>query len=882
MADPPKNSREFRGGGLKAAWAGNDGFSNVPQVLRDTRYKSSAAGQKMEEGELEDWRFRLARFLSRGPEMASAKTARAKAKAKLSVPRQASYDFLLALEHALQAVLGCGLDKFNVERLLDSPIEGGFVIFPKDGPCAEKGIPPMLVIAADQAGDQCCPFAFLKWGPPKLNFEQIPDRAHLSSNGSLNGCSRAGFHGYIRIAIAIINLRYGSRNSGQIQRLLEDVAADAAANLTSKDEWVRVCWPWVCEDKRWREPDEISDEACDAWLQGLPCSRSVCTKGPQAGSSRWYTWQHGQEYWDGYLVETFFLGVMVALMLKWITHWRDIFGSTRPPLRATLRALKDAVEEDMKKAADASVEAQPPIAHAGAAVAAVLVAPSPDSTPAVPPPNPPPQAEPAPIAGSVQGSIVQAASSSSSASGPTVTPAPPAVPVQGSLAQAASSFSSSSGPGGASKASQEALAKSSAAANRQISANSFHALLRLMARDDVRHATRQINLAAQPFAIDSGEMQKEMKAPVDVARLMAGWAHDSWMGCMKECVLTLSNWTELARCGIILRPSPRPKDESAPQASSQRSAELTIQDKMYEQYYNLVFSLLREHGSNNSHYSIHFPCALAGLLHADVALQQKTMQYFRFHVEAFREAQKYQLPEMQTLLKRHPFHGLAMRFAIKFAEAAQWSLEGHQLRMWLHIMFTSFNSSVMVEKAGKELRDAETRDQCSKVMQYMSAWEVLFESELFKQFGREEIKVGCAGNPPASFNESMFVPKKLPETKLDLAAIKGNPTWWSYSAASIKQVYANMVALDHLALTGDWDKVIYLPCIQYVPERQLVQFPGVEGLVLVLQVFDMAAMCWPVTRESVDRYLFDFSIERLHWHCAFSVDDLKVRWNQIE
>lgn len=143
------------------------------EVLRDTKYKTTAAGLPFTESEATDWRSRVANFLNSAPNSVAAGNAKATANRALAAPRQTSLDLLMALENQLRGQFGVGLAKFDVVQYLDSPVVDGFVGFPEAAPFRQRGLPPTLIIASDQSSCQCCPFAFLRW-KARLNFFNAP------------------------------------------------------------------------------------------------------------------------------------------------------------------------------------------------------------------------------------------------------------------------------------------------------------------------------------------------------------------------------------------------------------------------------------------------------------------------------------------------------------------------------------------------------------------------------------------------------------------------------------------------------------------------------------------------------------------------------------
>lgn len=342
-----------------------------PEELRDSKYKESSGGQLFSKEEDEDWRARVAIFLSNDRPAASARELAKQTKKVLERPRAASLDFILCLNNALRQQLGMTLKSFDVGELLEAcKVEGGKVVFP----CGTKlanGILPMLTISADQASDQCCPFSFMR-NKLCLNFEKFPDLAHMSNNSTLNAAIRSGFHSTVRLSISIFNVRYGPRNNGAFQRALETAAADISANIACDDPLVRLFWGQVCRDRRWQAQDEVREASCAAWLRSLCASRAANTKGPQAGTSRRYSYIHTLTYWDEYWTETLIIGVFLAVCSGWAKQWKDIFSPSPKEVSERLQAMEAELvrQASSGKAKQVSIEDGPPPASSSSSAPA--------------------------------------------------------------------------------------------------------------------------------------------------------------------------------------------------------------------------------------------------------------------------------------------------------------------------------------------------------------------------------------------------------------------------------------------------------------------------------------------------------------------------------
>lgn len=234
------------------------------------------------------------------------------------------------------------------------------------GTTLSGGIPPLLTIAADQASDQCCPFAYMK-AKLLLCFEQHPDRTHMSNNSTLNACVRSGFQSTVRVSISIYNVRYGPRNNGTHMRDFENAASDMATNLDHTDALIRYFWKGVCNDKKWYDSAETSDLACDEWVAGMASSKTATTKGPQCGTSRWYSWVHAFFHWDDAWDETACVGTFLAVANGWVKKFQDLFTPDRQAIKKSLAAFeKDHLDKEVAATAAPPSAANPVASTPGA------------------------------------------------------------------------------------------------------------------------------------------------------------------------------------------------------------------------------------------------------------------------------------------------------------------------------------------------------------------------------------------------------------------------------------------------------------------------------------------------------------------------------------
>ena len=433
---------------------------------------------------------------------------------------------------------------------------------------------------------------------------------------------------------------------------------------------------------------------------------------------------------------------------------------------------------------------------------------------------------------------------------------------------------------GATKQAQGDLGRTNIASAKATSANTMHALLRLMANDDIKHGCRMLGMACTPLAEDNFYMQKTMKGEEATIEQMSAWAHWSWLEPLREVFRTGTSWSKLNRCGLPTKRAPKPPGATAAVALQAMVAEDKIMDCIYEKYWSLVFSLVREHSTSFMHYSGSYPCGLAGLEHESAAKVEAARLLFRRHVEAYTRAQRFDLVDVKQLLLKHPLNSTYMKFASKFARASQWNYPGTQWQEHVRVVFRGELSSVMIERGNQTLRDHETRDTCQKLMRHFAAWENLIQAGLIKGYGREEIDASDgSANPPVTFGESVFTPARKPDPKmchLDLERITKPQDWPSYSAQSQKITYAQQAAVLYLNEQKSFCRAGDLWRVRFLAEGQAVSIQGIDNYLCVLQVLECAALGWPLERVAADSWRLRLETEELQWICCVDWADVKV------
>ena len=144
-------------------------------MIRDSRTKESSAGLGFSQEELESYQVQVANFLAESRHEGGAQKRRKLVKAAATQPRQATLDWLRAVEHGMRWATGKTYSSFDNQKLLDTPVgSDGLVHFPDGLLRTTTSCPPLLVISSDQHTIQTCGASFLKF---KLGLE-FGDPAH--------------------------------------------------------------------------------------------------------------------------------------------------------------------------------------------------------------------------------------------------------------------------------------------------------------------------------------------------------------------------------------------------------------------------------------------------------------------------------------------------------------------------------------------------------------------------------------------------------------------------------------------------------------------------------------------------------------------------------
>lgn len=103
-----------------------------------------------------------------------------------------------------------------------------------------------------------------------------------------------------------------------------------------------------------------------------------------------------------------------------------------------------------------------------------------------------------------------------------------------------------------------------------------------------------------------------------------------------------------------------------------------------------------------------------------------------------------------------------------------------------------------------------------------------------------------------------------------------NPDWPTYSAQSQKLSCGIQAAFMWMFRTNKFDHVAKLRAIKLVPEGQIVWRKEDDAYLMVLQVLEASALCWPVERLCGNGFKVKSGLDYLEWLCITAPEELEV------
>lgn len=233
-------------------------------------------------------------------------------------------------------------------------------------------------------------------------------------------------------------------------------------------------------------------------------------KGPKSSLKRWFAWLHSHHFWSSEWTTKLLHIIWVSIRKGWAKSWEDIWRGALPLAAATTLAITDGAAEH-KQPADAQAQ------------------------------------------GSSQAKGAAVGSSTDGASRPASTRR---------AAKGGSGAASST-----SKAADKQAAQEVVQGFRSRSANSLHAVARLLGDRDLKHQCNMVALAAGLVAATHHHIVERLASPEETAKVDVEWSHWEWLEEVKQMLETASDFCSLEKCGFSVDYRGR---DSTPSAATAR------------------------------------------------------------------------------------------------------------------------------------------------------------------------------------------------------------------------------------------------------------------------------------------------------------------------
>ena len=436
----------------------------------------------------------------------------------------------------------------------------------------------------------------------------------------------------------------------------------------------------------------------------------------------------------------------------------------------------------------------------------------------------------------------------------------------------AAASSSSSRP---SKAQAKLEAKNTLAKMRGKAVNTFHSMTRFLNDPESKTFCRILAYLQEPEAKSSGLMLHRMRGGEATKQQYAAWADWSFLEELKDMILVLKDQRKLKRIGFNMC-----------LVTSQQNKELIEMDNcVAATVFSAVKSFLKFRCGSMLWHTWSLPGVSALLLHDDPAKVQKGLAFLKSIFDTCTATENEGSLSSKALLHGQGSSSPAMRWMLGRLRAADFAAIPPEVHHFLLDMWQGLLNSKLVEDLQKLQREHEVRTASSKQVSKMEAWRVGSQHNLLKSYDRKEVGVSTFSFQPESFQETEWfvAPQKhAAEDPPDeiafckkLKEVTGPLKWPTFTPESQQQIFANLALLRHIhEIEKDWQKVESAYRASFLPEGHCVLQDG--SLYYVVRVYDVAALCWPVTLYAT-HVVLNMNISELSWVFVFDVESIKVR-----
>ena len=400
--------------------------------------------------------------------------------------------------------------------------------------------------------------------------------------------------------------------------------------------------------------------------------------------------------------------------------------------------------------------------------------------------------------------------------------------------------------------------------------NTVHAACLVLATEERRLHTAMIEGTTRPLRHMHGlTLTTLAEGPEATAHLYASWAGGSWLQPLVATFESLHNLELMSKCGFAVDMEDMPLEAAAGavwapdfgqgtrykaglsvNAGQGRAAstcqrregpqhQAEFQNSLGQTWWRFIVALVRARCWSMCWHSECLPGVLAGLLHPDQDVQERTRARLKRWHAAVEAALGQQQPVPLRAARRSPLESWAWLFlpgtsatqpssdkvgsslaeprqqqVVKCAMAALARCHFQQtpadVEAVARHIFSSFGSTKLCEDAFRDLRRQETQHQGNKTVSRHRRWYTCVSSDLLASWKRSPLELAtldlCGPAPPippATVYESS--PASDPHS-LQLPSMTDSLSWPTFTPASAQGLAAELQFLTHLHETEQWSQ----------------------------------------------------------------------------
>ena len=317
------------------------------------------------------------------------------------------------------------------------------------------------------------------------------------------------------------------------------------------------------------------------------------------------------------------------------------------------------------------------------------------------------------------------------------------------------------------------------------------------------------------------------------------------------------------------------------------SSQVALEDAMCETIWTLMSNVLTERCSSAMYLSEAYPCALAGILSPDKETAETTLRRFQKDWECYCAARKSCIVVVRDMCKRSTLNTRGMEGLARLAKRGDWEVT-EELKYRINSIFSGIGTEDILEDSLGKVRDAEYRDQQSKVLKMFKAYEILVVAEQLANWGRTEVNVRAdcpsfSGDATVKVDEEIFKPRVRDEMNMKNVQSQGaNHDWQTFNPTSLQPVHIEAAFMRWVADTKGGNMLVAEDIWRssILPLHSFLLLRGDDGtnhkVIYSLKVSQYGVLGWPVVRRADRTVKLQDKGAKLEFYFCTGFDDVFV------